>query len=232
MTQPQPLTHDLRSEPRPYRWGACFGLHAMAAVLVTAMGCGPDPAGKYDEFLDETKVDRDVPPQKLDVATGAGDISGQFLFAVSTTVDISKPFQFIATNTVTTDDAGVTTMRVELQPLSLTQGKTTEPREPVGDPLVFTDIPVVDGRFLLDAGEITLVGSANPITGSDIVATLKMTGNILGDAFYCGSVTGDVVSPLQLNIDGSTFAAERLEDPSVLPTNVQIDCEGATVTDA
>lgn len=210
------------------------GLAAMTifGVFAPQLGCnGPDPEAKYEDFVDETEDDRDIPPAKEDLATIEGDISGDFLLAVSTTVDLSKPLQFIATNTVTLDPDGKTMLKVSLQALSLEQGKVTTPRQPVGDPLVFEGIEIVDGKFTLDAGVVMVTGAANPITGSDIVASLIMSGNIMGEDLYCGSVTGDVMSPLMVSIEGSTFAAVRLTDVKVLPDPVVITCGGDAVTD-
>jgi hypothetical protein len=196
------------------------------------LGCnGPDPEAKYEDFVDETKDDRDIPPAKEDLATIEGDISGDFLLAVATTVDVDKPLQFIATNTVTLDPEGKALLKVSLQPLSLEQGKVLTPRQPVGDPLLFDNIPIVDGKFTLDAGTVMVTGMANPITGSDIVASLIMNGNIMGEDLYCGSVTGDVMSPLMVSIEGSTFAAVRLTDKTMLPDPVVVDCAARSVTD-
>lgn len=224
-----------RSAVSRRRGFARAGLGALLVIggwFAPQLGCnGPDPEAKYEDFVDETEDDRDIPPAKEDLATIEGDISGDFLLAVSTTVDLSKPLQFIATNTVTLDADGKTMLKVSLQPLSLEQGKVTTPRLPVGDPLVFENIEIVNGKFTLDAGTVMVTGMANPITGSDIVASLIMTANIMGEDLYCGSVTGDVMSPLMVSIEGSTFAAVRLADVKVLPDPVVITCGGDAVTD-
>jgi hypothetical protein len=157
---------------------------------------------------------------------GTGTANGQYLFAVATTVDLSKPFQFIAT--FATDAASVLTLT--LQPLTLDQGNVTTPRQPFGEPLEFTDIAVVDGKFAVDLGSTNLAGPTNPITGADIVASLDLAATIVDMDVICGTVTGDVTSPLMVSIEGSTFAAVRLADPKVLPTNVLIDCNGTKVT--
>ena len=45
----------------------------------------------------------------------------------------------------------------------------------MGDPILLTDIEVKeDGSFYIDFGLTTLIGEANPITGTEIVATLTM----------------------------------------------------------
>lgn len=162
-----------------------------------------------------------------DVGLPPGSSSGQYLLAVSTVVSKDLPLQFIATV-----DAGVpATWSLDLQPLTLDQGKVTSPRQPFGDPLQFTDIAVVEDTFTADLGEVFLPGPTNPITGSDISATLVLDGTIVDADFFCGMVSGMVTSPLMADISGSTFAAVRLADPNILPTDVIINCAGDTRTD-
>lgn len=228
----------------------------LGGCLAALIACGPDPEGKYDEYvkdIDGTESTSE-PITTTDPGTSSGpasgdttsesgttgdtegmeppDISGDFLLAVSTVVDKSKPLQFIATNTVTTDMEGTQTLAVCLQPLTLTQGKVTVPREPIGEPLCFMDLPLTAGAFTIDAGTVMVTGMANPITGADIVASLIMAGTVQDADFYCGTVTGEVFEPPIGSIDGSTFAAVRLADKTVLPTDVVINCaKMPTVTD-
>ncbi len=218
----------------------------LAGGLLLGPGCGPDPQGKFDEFTEQTKegsstgdpgtttgATSDEPTGGTGATTGgppAFDISGDFLLAVSTTVDRSKPLQFIATNTVTEMD-GKMLLDSCLQPLTLMAGKVTMPREPIGDPLCFEGLEIVDGAFTIDAGVVMVTGAANPITGANIVASLIMAGTIQADDFYCGTVTGEVMEPPVGDITGSSFGAVRLADKAVLPTDVTIDCAGKTVTD-
>jgi hypothetical protein len=205
------------------------GAWPLWAALVVA--CGPDPKGKFESFLEETNDERDVPPPKEDVLAPGGDINGQFLMAISTVIAVDLPLQFLVTNTLTVTEDGTTVVSAELQPLSLNPGARTKPREPVGDPLSFAGVEVVDGKFAIDAGTVMVTGAANPITGSDIVATLRLEANIISEDFYCGKVLGDVTSPLMASIEPATFAAVRVADPTMLPADVTINCEGATVTD-
>lgn len=206
--------------------GLCLG-----PCLAAALACGPDSEGKYNEFLDDTKVERDMPKPKEDFAALAGDINGDFLLAVSTTVNPPTPLQFIATNTVTMDEDGKLLLSVSLQTLTLKQGQVTNPRQPIDEPLVFKDLPLVDGKFTIDAGTVMVSGMANPITGANITATLVMAGTIMEDDFYCGSVDGEVLDPPVGSIAGSEFAAVRLTDKTKLPTDVTINCARETVTD-
>ncbi|WAS98284.1 hypothetical protein [Nannocystis punicea] len=208
--------------------GSVLGL----SLLVPLLGGCPDSEAKFNEFLDNTKDDRDfMPPPPPDVMPAEADISGDFLLAVSTVIAPDLPMQFVATNTLTTDEMGNTFLAACLQPLSLMQGKVNVPRQPIGDPLCYKDIPIAEGKFDIDAGLVTVTGMANPVTGGDIEATLKMIGTIIDENFYCGEIEGDVTTPLMANLKGSTFAAVRLEDPAMLPLDVTKNCNGDTIRD-
>ncbi|MCY1063094.1 hypothetical protein [Nannocystis sp. SCPEA4] len=208
-----------------------LGLLPLLVSPVVLGGC-PDSEAKFNEFLDNTKDDRDfMPPPPPDVMPAQADISGDFLLAVSTVIAPDLPMQFIATNTMTVDENGDTLLDTCLQPLSLMQGKVNMPREPIGDPLCYEGIPIVEGKFDVDAGEVNVTGEANPVTGGEIVATLKMIGSIIDENFYCGDIEGDVSSPLVADLKGSTFAAVRLEDPAMLPLDVTKNCSGDTIRD-
>lgn len=225
MLRPQPHhRHPLRRAA-----GLCGLL--LGPVLALNAGC-PDSEAKFNEFLDNTKDDRDfMPPPPPDVAPVVADISGQFHLAISTIIAPDLPMQFIATNEVTDDGSGGKLLKSCLQPLTLEQGKVTTPRMPIGEPLCFENLPVGDGTFVIDAGVVKVTGMANPVTGGDIEATLTLNGTIISADFYCGDITGDVMSPLMAPLAGSTFAAVRLTDPSMLPVDVTKNCKGDTITD-
>jgi hypothetical protein len=212
-----------------------FGTATLGLALLIA-ACGPDAEGKFNEYVEEAEElapKMDIPAPKMDVPPPDPgiDISGTSLLAISTIVSEDLPLQFLSTVVQKDDGAGNVTIDITLQPLSLEQGKVTVPREPVGPPLEFKDIPVVDGKYTVDAGETMVVGAANPITGSDITATLTLSATIVDADFVCGTVAGMVTAPLMTPIDGSTFASVRLEDPNVLPTDVTINCARDTRTD-
>lgn len=227
-----------------HRAGRAGALRASALCgLVLALGCGPDPEGKFNEFVKETRDSAGAttepgttgaPTTGDSEGTTGGpmvfDINGDFLLAVATTVDQDKPLQFIATNVVTEVD-GKQLLSTCLQPLTLTVGKVLEPRQPIGDPLCFKDLEIVAGKFTVDAGVVSVTGEANPITGANIVASLVMASTVKNDDLYCGAVTGDVMEPPVGDIAGSTFAAVRLTDVKALPNPVVVDCAGRTVTD-
>ena len=189
----------------------------------TGDGDGDPTTGDGDG--DPTTGDGDGDP-----TTGDGDgdpnvdtdtYDGEYLLALSTTLDPNLPLQFLVTV-----DAGTTLVDLTVQPLSLDVGQTTTPREVVGDPLVYTDIPHVDGAFTLDLGTVMITGMANPITGSDIVVAAQLDGSFVSDMAFCGTVTGDVMEPIDYPLAGSTFAAIEVQDtsPQGLPTDFPLSC--------
>ena len=211
--------------------GTSRALRLATALLVAvgATGCpSPEPEAKYDEFLENTEEERDeAHNQRMDVGSQLADVSGTFLFAISTIVDATKPLQFIAEVTFVAEGSGGM-ISMTLQPLALTQGSTTEPRTPVGDPIEVPAVAVDEsGRFTIPSlGTLMVTGDANPITGSDISADVSLEGNILSEDLFCGLAGGEVFQPLMLNLMGSTFAAERIEstDPASLPQDVLFLC--------
>lgn len=204
----------------------------LAASVLLCAGC-PDPEAKFQEFVDNTKDDRDFVPVQPDIMAATADISGTFLLAVTPKFAPGTPLQMIATNVMTTDESGNTWLTTTLQPLSLDSLKVTTPRMPVGDPLVIEMIPVIDGAFTIDTGTLMFPGEANPLTGSQIVAALVLAGQIVSADFYCGTITGSVMEPIMQDMQGSTFAAVRVQDtaPESLPKMVTQNCNGDTVTD-
>lgn len=195
-----------------------------AAILLFVAGC-PDPEAQMDQFLDNTKSLRDV--TQAEVGGGSlADVSGDFLFAISTVIAPDLPLQFLATTKFVANengDGGV--LDIDLHPLSLSTGSTTEPRQLVGDVIPLKNLQVdADGRFDADLGTLTVVGAANPISGSDILAKLTLSGVIQSADLYCGSVAGEVMSPIQAPIDGSSFGAVRVTGIDALPTTITAKC--------
>ena len=201
-----------------------FALPLLLAMGGTLAGCpSPEPEGRYDEFVDKTQDIRDdAADVKMDVGGTLADVTGTFHFSLAAVVAATTPLQFIATTTFTADPAGGGQLDIDLQPLSLNVLATTEPREFVGD-VVSLSFPVDEsGAFMADLGEVAVTGAANPITGSDIVATLMLTGAIQDENVYCGVVNGMVTVPANIDLTGSTFAAIRINpedamNPAALP---------------
>lgn len=189
-------------------------------------GCpSPEVEGRYDEFTDKTQDIRDdAATVKMDVAGTLVDVTGTFHFSLTATpVAPTTPFQFIATTVYTPDEAtGGGQLEIALQPLSLEILATNTPREFTGEPVLLSFAVDEAGTFDADLGVINLIGDANPVTGSDIVATMSLQGAIQDADVYCGNVGGMVTVPANIDLTGSTFAAIRInpEDamsPELLP---------------
>lgn len=231
----------------PVAPGPWLGLVGAVGLVLTASGCpSPDVAGKYERFNEETKDDRvipDVPEMEVPTppmppmpGTGGGDtesggpqpldIDGVYLVAVSTVVEPSLPLQFLADVDAELDLEGNGTITIEFQPLSLDPMSTTEPREEVGDSLTI-DSDVAAYAFEMPFGVIEVTGEANPITGSPIESDITLSANIVSVDNWCGTADGEVLSPLQLPLAGSTFGAMRLAGRDERPGEGQfpLNCE-------
>ena len=180
-----------------------------AATLLTLAGC-PDPESRYEEFLQNSQALRDVP--QMDTGSGTlTDVNGSFLLGISPVIAPTSILQFVATVTWTPNDDPTTggKLHFDLQPLQVAPGKAT--REPVGD-VILGDADVgPEGSFEMDLGEQIVTGSANPISGSEIKATLKLIGKIRNSDLMCGAVEGDVTAPISTTLNGSSFGMARLE---------------------
>ncbi len=201
---------------------------ALTAVITLVAGCpSPEPEEKLEKWIKDTKEERDeAQAMKMCLPGEPADITGTHLFALGASISPNTPLQFIATvQAATTADGG--SVSIDFQPLALDVGSTTTPRTPVGELLSLPAATVdADGCFSVDLGEVSVTGMANPITGSDIRATLAVEGSIQSPDFWCGIVTGNVTMPLMLDLAGSTFAATRVAstDPASLPTDVVFAC--------
>jgi hypothetical protein len=130
---------------------------------------------------------------------------------------------------------------VDYMPVSDTSGQfdqSAQPlhkstREPTGDPIVTEDIGVNQaGEFAMPV-QGTVDGTANPITSNDLVVDIVMHGIIQSTDVWCGTITG-MVTNLDLVLDGSTFAAIRIEPGTAaadLPAPVSI-CPEVNPADA
>lgn len=209
-------------------------LAAAGWAVVGLLGGCPDPEARYNEFLDKTADDRDFmgpdTPPPPDLGPMLPDLSGSFLLAVSTSISPELPMQFLITTRMNVDTMGNATLDLTMQPLALMQGHVTTPRTPIGEPTDFTGAVISEGRFEVDAGTVRVPGEANPVTGGDIAVNLLLKGTIISADFFCGDLEGELIEPLNAPLMGSRFAAVRLADPDMLPTDVTINCAMETVT--
>lgn len=177
---------------------------------------GTTTVGRPDMGNDSADVDSgdllDLPPEPGDTET--------LLLAIDTSISPGLPLQGI----VWLQRGGAGTVDLELQWLSLDQGSTTEPRALVGDVYAYAGIPVgPDGAFTWDTGVLLIPGAANPITGSDIVASVSAEVVPMGSP-YCGRVSGLVMQPIRVPLDGSTHAMTTVASELELPLEFPVAC--------
>lgn len=158
------------------------------------------------------------------VVPGPGTLTGTYLFTLSAKLKPTLPVLFTAdVSTVAATGGSGSALKLKLQALAYWDRKTA-----VGSAV---DIPPItieqDGQ--LDTStplpSLTIVGTANPILpGEPITATATLHGQICGvQDFYCGTVTGNVTSPIPTPLTGSTYTFNKITDPSNYPSPL-LDC--------
>lgn len=203
---------------------AAAGCQSNTIDLAEGGGTGADDSGSGSGGQDDAR-----PTTSMTMTTGIDDgggggaiTEGWWLMAIDTPLAPGLPFQFLVQ--VLAGDGGV--FNLVVQPLSLDQGSTTSPRQPVGDSVTAWGVPLGDGAPLqFYTGVFAIPGAANPITGTDVTIDIYVDGMQIGDPF-CGAVSGNVVSPVSTSLTGATFATTRLTatDPASLPTDFPLAC--------
>lgn len=206
-------------------------LPRLPLVLVAALGalvsaCA-DPKQSFDEF-----VGRSPPPPppgacpEAYVAQAPGQMDGEYLLTLSASVNAVKPILFIANITTVAEGAGLG-MGMTIQAL------TVADQTPVGPVRDEAPVPVGDdGSFTLDLPDVEIPKDANALTPADAAADTVFEGSVCGDGgFLCGDVTGMTTKPVSLDLAGSTFTFQRIEDPAAYPEPI-LDCKGTTVPPA
>ncbi|XXX75301.1 hypothetical protein WMF30_47400 [Sorangium sp. So ce134] len=150
----------------------------------------------------------------------AGAADGDFFFSLSAYLLPQAPIVFVASLTTEASDGGLS-FSMTFQPLEAADRRTpTGPSVDVG-PFELNE----DGTFAAELPTIVVPGNANPISGSELEATITLSGTLCAPAdFVCGDVTGTATRPVNLDLVGSTFAMERITDPSSYPASV-INCK-------
>jgi hypothetical protein len=199
---------------------------AFLLVAVLATPACVDPGGDFHDF-----VKRLGPPKAVDAGPDAtrscvvapGSISGDYLFTLSAAIARTKPLVFLTTLSTPPLNGG-TGLTFSAQPLSAADRTT-----PVGTPITLGPFPVdATGSFTASIPGLTVTGAANSVTpGSGIAADVTLTGNLCGDgSFFCGTASGMVTQPINVNLAGSTFTLTRLDAAHTIPAQPKLDCAG------
>jgi hypothetical protein len=205
---------------------SCAAAAAGVLVALSAVGC-PDTQGQLDDFVERWErthpAGNDAAPEDASscVPPAPGELTGQFVFALSAVIAPPTPIVFLA-EVSSVDDPNGSALTLELQPLSAADRTT-----PVGSAISVGPHPIApDGTYQAVLPPLVVTGEANPITGSEIAAEVTLDARICGVSdFYCGTVSGRVTSPLVIPLAESTFAMERVS--GALPAEPLIDCNRA-----
>jgi hypothetical protein len=174
----------------------------------------PPPGDASGDPPEPTTVGTTSPPPPPDTGDPGVLPAGRYLLVVSTNVAPDLPFQWIV---LVADDG----LSFDATSLSLDIGSTSDPRDPVGKAW---SSPLDPGcAVCTPLQELTIVGAANPITGSDVVVSFELAGTVW-DGFYCGEVYGEILSPISSPLDGSTFALIPLSGDEMLPLDFPFGC--------
>jgi hypothetical protein len=205
-------------------------IHLQLALAFVPAGCAKSIAaeiGASTESNDGDPGDGDGDPETGDGDTGDGDgdsvPDATYLLGIETALGPDLPMTFVLDvfNLVQTNDGA--TADFVVQPLSIDADGAT-PGECVGEPLAYEGVVLdTDGNFVLDMGVVMISGEANPVTGGDIEATIVLHGHTVEPDSMCGDLTGMLMSPLESDLDGSTFAAIPLAggcDADPIPTPI------------
>ncbi|WP_437588410.1 hypothetical protein [Sorangium sp. So ce1000] len=211
-----------------------------AALLI---GCA-DPEGRYDDFEARDTTIREHQASGGDGGGGsdgtggagggdaggggggdaclpeAGAVDGDFLFSLSAYLNPRAPILFVTSLTTEASDDGLS-FSLTFQPL-----KAADRRTPTGDPFDVGPFELsADGTFTAELPTLVVPGDANPISGSELEATITLSGALCAPAdFVCGDITGTAARPVSLDLRGSTFTMERIADPRSYPAPV-INCD-------
>lgn len=186
----------------------------VATLLVAAAGC-VKPSETFDEFADRVI---DASSGGVEGCNGGElpDFNGQFFLGLSAAIAPNAPLLFVVDSTVTGQAVDLT-----FQPLCAREGDGAQNcgddyLTPIGSPLVVEDVAIDQNcTFQAELIDATVPGKANPISGSDIRGDIVVIGTVRSTDLYCGDIGGQLKEPLQIPLDGSTFAAQRIEPGTV-----------------
>jgi hypothetical protein len=201
----------------------------VAAILA---GC-PDTEGEFDKFIDRYEAINSTATATTGTGGGGGgcaapavgEADGDFVFVLSAKLNPTLPVLFDSQLT-TADGASGLELSFTLWALDA-KDRSTKVGSSLGS---FGPYAVgADGAFTAALPPLVVVGEANPFSGTELrTENVVLTGSVCGDDLdlICGDVTGNVVKPITFNLQGSTFAFERLSAPGTYPPQPIINCAG------
>jgi hypothetical protein len=205
---------------------AVFSVGPLAIALGILVGaCGPDPAADYEDFQKATDGVRGVKVggagaggesgaggeagesgaggEGGSAAAGIPDATGTFHVSCLSSLaleDTENSIRFIGDIKVENITETGATVTMSLAPLTVGATSTSAV---VGTPLTGTAEVSADKTFTLSFGAtVTVPGTANPISGSNIVIENgSMAGILKGADAFCAELNGHVTAPVDYSLD-------------------------------
>jgi hypothetical protein len=197
-------------------------LRQLAALCGMCTACF-DPNEKFQDFVDAKKAlatdAGTTTPGGNTVPLLASQVDGVYLYAVSTPAAPLQPTVYLA-EVEGTQTGTQLSVRIRQQPLSKLDRAT-----PVGDwsEWLTTDVDVA-GKY--ETGPILTVvpAAANSVLPLDTTTEISFSGLFVNPStpdmmeakvqLFCGTGAGRAISPIALDLTGTTFAATRITDPA------------------
>jgi hypothetical protein len=149
-----------------------------SAVLLPSAACGGDDYRIHDDDDGTATTNAGGSAGSSSTSSAGGSAacaatSGSYLFALSLSLLPSAPILFDSQVTVT-DSSNGGQLTMTLQPIDRCDRATL-----VGSPTVVGPVPLDgDGSFSTTIDSVTVPEEANPLTGTDLVAVIELSGNI------------------------------------------------------
>jgi hypothetical protein len=178
-------------------------------LFVISAGCEDIPRKDYEDFKRRAESLRQPPPE-LSEDSQLYDITGLWLVnaRLNAGIDLGLRVRFSTLNDSPwpSDEAG-------LKPTTLKALIWLERNDPLVDPPILeveTNVSE-EGRFELVANPLALDPESLGLS-SEVLADVVLSTQTLSADALCGDATGSVTVPLTLNLNGSTFYAQRDDD--------------------
>jgi hypothetical protein len=135
---------------------------------------------------------------------------GIYHLALSTILAPTKPILYRASVTGGVDGS-LSWLDLVAEPLDAKDRTTV-----VGPAIFLSSSPSSTNMLHFGPTTVTVPAAANPITGTEIEATVELNGELCGSSpFYCGDMSGTVSKPIALDLTGSKFALETEASPAI-----------------
>ena len=191
-------------------------------LAIGLIGCNPEPADDYNNFLERTAEERANACLEGAPQTGInGDLTrsdGWLVRALlSGGITIGLRVVFSPHKDGDTPDGTRLEVRIWLD---------DQPKD--AEPLVVTETIIrKDGTYTLVANPLNLPPEVLNAETS-VIADVTLDSAQIDEQTWCGIATGSVVSPLMLDLEGSTFSAKPFVDGLDID-QIPFACPGACV---